>query len=466
MNDLNKYGKPIRAYKGIGTLVFKKNNNELKCEFELVQLFDGRLYALCYTNTADYIRTINEQAEKLVGNLDDGKLLEFENLHFVHREFNNSKVKKTRAIVYGMQTHIKAKAFKEKLRCIRFGLTNFDFIGTEQYVIESNENGTSIALQLVLNLEGLKVVLRHVDNYRDKIEELEATRRVDITCEAIVTVDTLENEDKEIIIHTIDNLCLLLTLACGCQVTWLYYDVETSDGIIIESFHRSAITKPYGTLRLIPKYPPDDILYFINKAYPNFLVQESLWELSKAIKAYTDAKLQEDYIEARGLKMVVTMEHLKACYLRRNNKIYILPEKIFDKEANSLISRIRSILPCVFPDASPDELDLMVNHTKGFNWYPFGRSLSEICKSLGLQVNSQQRKKFVEIRNELVHKLSFNSQRGRPWEQYCLIMTFISKVLLAILGYDGYYCDWTKHHDYSEKRTKLDLIDCTNNVDN
>ncbi len=461
MTDLNEYGKLIRIYEGSGILHLK-DGSELRCHFELAQVSDGRLYALCrIAESEHHIGMMDEEAVRLSGELDDGKELLFEQLMIVRNEFSYSQEAASRHVtVYGKKATISDdRAVPEGSLCIRFALTNVTLLGTEKYNIQRADGGTSGGLQLSLTLDGFEIAVRPVDSYQDIIRGLEATRGVDVTCEAAVATDSIEKEDT--VVRAIEDLCTLLTLACGCRVRWIYYDVTNSDDKLFKSFHRSAITKSFGTLPLIATNPARDTLDFINKTFFNLRAQEQPWELHKAIDAYTDAKLESDYLELRGLKMAVTMEHLKGRYLIQQGRVHILNPKKFDSVVNSLVNLVRWVLPAVFPELEADKMDMMANHARGFNWYPFGRALSELCKSLGLRMNSAERRRFKVIRDELVHRMAFHLDFGNSGEQYRFMMTFVGKVLLAILGYDGYYYDWTKEPGWEgedlEMRVKLEL---------
>jgi hypothetical protein len=459
MTDLNEYGKLIRIYEGSGILHLK-DDSELRCHFELAQVSDGRLYALCHTAEPDRHMGLDEDVVKLSGEVHDGKILTFEHLTLMRKEFSFSQeAASSHAIFYGKQAIISEPDLPVGSLRVRFALTNLTLLGTEKYTIQHADGGTFGGLQLSLNLDGFEIAVRPVDSYRDIIRGLKATRGIDVTCEAAVASVLIEQEDT--VVRVIEDLCTLLTLARGCRVQWIYYDVMGSDGKVFKSFHRSAITKPFGTLSLIATNPADDTLDFVTKTYSNLHTQERPWELRKAIDAYTDAKLEEDYLEFRGLKMAITVEHLKGRYLSQQGKVHILNCERFDNVVNSLVNVVRWVLPAVFPGVEEEKLDMMANHARGFNWYPFGRALSELCKSLGLQMNSAERRRFKSIRDELVHRAAFHLDLGNRWEQYRFMMTFVGKLLLAILGYDGYYYDWTKEPGWEgvdlEMRVKLDL---------
>jgi len=102
----------------------------------------------------------------------------------------------------------------------------------------------------------------------------------------------------------------------------------------------------------------------------------------------------------------------------------------------------------------------MIFRRMQLNWFPFGRALSEICKSIGMPTNMSERRRFIDIRNELVHRFKFHPNHGSPWDQFAYLMTFLGKIFLTILKYDGHYYDWTKlGQGETEMRKKLETVD-------
>jgi len=442
--DLELYGKPLRAYKGSGILHFA-NGSELGCTFDLVQVSDGGLYALCSSTELDLEAGLQgNMMTKLEGKAEDGRKLVLQHPMLLHGSVGQSDGSVfTHLTIYGEQATVGDPTLPRKTAShVKFGLTNLAF-----------HAGVAFAL------DGINIAIRPTNTYRDVMRELRARPGVDVTCEVIAEAQSIG--DCENIITVVNDLCTLLTLARGCRVDWLYYDVSSPEDDLLVSYHRSAITKPFGNLGLIPTRPPGDTIDFINQTYPNLRAQEQHWELRKAIDAYTDAKLANDYLEFRGLKLAVTVEHLKGRYLSQNNKVHILQPALFDEVTESLINTVRCWLLSVFPEVETDKLDMMANHTRGLNWYPFRRAISDLCNSLGLTINSRDRGQFCNTRNELVHRMAYDPGHGAAWDQYTFMMTFVGKLLLAILGYEGYYYDRTKPPGWigedTEMRVKLEL---------
>jgi len=459
MSDLGRYGRPVREYEGVGSLR-SGNNRTLPCHFSIIQAPRGQIYAGCEMDTPGLFTGLDETIERLEGYLDDGRDIVAEvamvtNTEMIHVPGEIHQ----RVTLYCTSLLVESDDAPQGPVIFKFALSNLILVGTRGYVLERGGGAEEHRLELTLAVDGFEVTIRPVDEYKSVVAQIRANRGNDVTCEATISTDSIGSYDT--VIQLVNELCLLLTLARGCRVEWLYYDVITSDGKVVRSFHRSAITKSFGTLELVASDPPEDTVDFVQRGYRVLRAKESKWQLRKAILTYTDAKIEGDYLEMRGLKMAVALEHIRGRFLTLRNRVNILSPNTFDRVVGSLVSAIRWLLPALFPTAKGDQLDLMAEHARGLNWYPFSRALSDLCGELGLQVNSRDRRRFLNIRNALVHTADFHPKLGSAWEQYSFMMTFVGRILLAILEYDGYFYDWTRKPGwagrYSNLRVKLDL---------
>jgi hypothetical protein len=457
--SLTDYGKLLIIYKGSGNLQMTADD-QLHCRFDLAQASDGGLYALCQIDDADVHKGVSQGPLILNGWIEDGRTLKFEDIRIVRNVSKYSQGTASRVLILcGKRVTVDNDAVPQGSVAFSFLLTNLTLLGTEAYALHNSDGSTFEGLQTSWVLDDFSISIRRTRDYEDIVRSLKSTHGVDVTCEAIVSASSVQQEDA--VLQAVDNLCVLLTLARGCRVEWLSYSIVAPNGEVLKSYHRGdAITKPFGTLELISHDPPEDTLQFISKTYTMLSAQGKLWQFRAAVNLYTDAKSDQDFFELRGLKMVIIMEHLKGCYLRQHGKTHILKPKIFDGVKGSLVNVVRWTLSALFPEAGEDQLDMMANHAQAFNWYPFRRAISDLCASTGLDFNSSDRGRFVNIRNELVHRVEYNPRHGDSWAQYCFLMTFVGKVLLAILDYDGYYYDWTTYADAqtkSDMRVKLEL---------
>jgi hypothetical protein len=457
----------VRIYKGEGTLTFTEGD-QIRCDFECAQLSDARIVCHClvkgleneYFNRAVTAHLDLNEAEQLQGQTDDGAELTAYRLRWgrIPGESNwgtNESYVLLSFLTREMRIHSPSKS--NSVSSIRFGLTNLEFLGTEPYV-EHSADGTKMGrLQLPLTIAGRQVIIRPLDDYKSRIRTIKATRGIDVTSEALVEFDSPGVKTE--IIDLLDDLCLLLSLAKGCQVQWIYYDLCSDNGRALETYHRNTVTKPYTPLTLIGALPSEDMKHFVEQTFDRFRERKETWDLRRTIAAYVDARLEQDFLESRGLKMAILMDFLETHYLARLGKETVLNEDIFGNKLETLRERVLEVLGEVFDEATNRQLDLMAKHVQGLKYYPLRQGLREIFDEFGLKVSSHELQRFMANRNKLVHYGRFRSENY--WQEYTSMMVFVDKVLLAILAYDGYYYDWTKPPGWvgrnMEMRVKLEL---------
>lgn len=406
----------------------------------------------------------SDRKSRLEGEVQDGRQLKFEDARILHSNANtkydeSGDISSSYVIISGSWVTVETTGKLEDPVTFVFALTNLTLVGTDSYVTQNPDGSGQARRQQSLRLGQREVVIRPLPDYEETIRELEASHGIAVSCKLLITACSVEQTDEAI--RLADDLCLLLTLARGCRVEWLCYDVVDSADRVLRSYHRNAITKPWGSLQLIATIPPEDTKRFLEAAYTHLREVEDYWEFRDAVGVYTDGKAEGDFLESRALKLAVAIEHLVGHYLIRTDKVHILPPEEFESALPQLISMFKPRLQETFVSAGAEQIEMMANHVQAFNWYPFRRALRELCAAIGLPVGSKERGRFKDIRDELVHRASFHPRYGTPWEQYSFMMTFIGKILLAILGYDGYYYDWTKPPGWigkdMEMRVKLDL---------
>ena len=293
--SLNNYGKIIRQYIGTGKITL---DSEYSTEFELVQISNGDIYVLC--KIYQYTPLVIGCPIKLSGKTNDDNEIQFEGTLI---SINIGEL--ITVIARGKCAYIGNLPEKGKELSIIFGLTNLTMLGTDPY--EYNKQGWKcFCLQYYLKLEEFDVFIRRVPEYEEVINHIKCSGGIDVSCTAVFQVVSTENIND--IKRIMNNLCYLLTIAKGCKINWIYYDIFFN-GSCIYSQHENRITKPFCTLQLIA--PGEDLKYFVNKTYNKFVEVKEFLELEKAIDEFTDAKMEGDYLEFRALKLVVTMEHLK-----------------------------------------------------------------------------------------------------------------------------------------------------------
>jgi len=461
MNWLERHGEIIYRYSGDGYLKHEKGQSQVS--FQVAQLANGKI--LCECEGDQDVRAVyveGDGIDRLVGHSGRYEVVitRLISVGFTIRSDSSG----TRYLLRLLAQEINIKPLElsphEQPEEMRFALTNLEFVGLEPYT--EIEQGIEVGrLQLHWELDGCAVTIRPLRDYKENVKIIKATQGVGITAMASVSAPNASLDIPKAI-NLMDDLCLLLTLARGCGVQWLYRE-SASKGQVVERYHWNPIILPYTAYDVIPKMPPGDLRYFVARCFDPFRQKKKDWQLKKVIRMYTGAKVH-DFVESRALKICVLMDFLRGTYLEMRSDTHLIDEDAFKHVIQSLKTKVKEVLLDLLPNIPPEHLGMMTEHVQGFNWYPFRRSIKEMRQDIGLKISSKEIDRFVKQRNELVHHGRFlvgkNSKADVPEKVFREMMTLVGKVLLAILEYDGWYYDWTKPSGWignSEMRVKMPL---------
>jgi len=375
---LERLIRPIAVYHGKGSLFIGQKQGP-ECKFILTQWPDAKIQLQCIIeDSPDAV----EKSTNLQGETRNGSFVRASLYPLVCSSTWSSAGKCTcRFLVKALAVEV--PRLSASINQLEFLLTNF-----------------KLPANIVLQVNDRKITIKRVTGYNEICDMLKEFHGIDVTSEAIVETCKLYEIDE--LKKLMDEVRLLLSLASGTTVQWICYKATTNDGDCVRMYHRSAVTKPYTSLRLIPS---DSVKSFVEQTLQEFKRQNQKWKMGTAILLYLDAKLEQDYLELRGLKLASLAEFLKA-QLKLKGK--------------------------------------------------FKPALQSLCTDLGLASEQENLDRFVKNRDKLVHAVRFRYVDA--WQEYRFMMTFMGKILLAMLRYNGDYLDWTVEVEWeSDMRKPLEL---------
>jgi hypothetical protein len=407
---LTDYGKCLSVYHGKGVLTLE-DGKKYDCQFETGQLNNGRVLLLC-----DFLPPFPTcsiiSAAKFEGTTSEGFRIcankGFTNVNYLPDITADGSPGMWEAFrLHEISVQI---AEDEHTQCLHFGITNFEFVSTEQ--IRQSDNSFCGILPLNLQNKGVstKISITPLNGYDRIIPRVTTLKSIDVTCEAVAEMpsDGGLAQVKEVI----DDLCYVLSVARGTKVQWVYCDQYNEAGKCISRLHSSRITKPFCPLEIIGTVDGagKETKTFIEQAYKVYVEKRESYKLSRGtIDAYLDAKAEADYLEMRGVKFAVAMEILKTVF-RKSMK------------------------------------------NKGGAFKPL---IENLCNSINLSVSKQEIDLFVKCRNSLIHEGEFFCITAKPkqrkrfkalgtqTEEYLFLVNFLDRVFLKLLGYSGPYIDWS-----------------------
>ena len=406
---LRDYGNYLSEYHGKGVITLE-DGKKCECLFEAGQLTNGQVLLLC-----DFLPPLpiylSISANKFEGTTSEGFRIwatgAFSEVSYL------PDIPIDRSLGVWAAFHIQQMTVQiteeERSHFLHFGITNFEFIGTEPTRAPDNSFYLTLPLDLQSDSRSTRLLIKPLDLNGKIMRRLRTLKSVDVSCEAIAEISADGN--VAVVTEVVDDLCYILSVARGTKIQWVYCNSYDGSGKLLSRNLCSRITKPYCPLKIIHPLAGrgKETKVFIEQAYPAYVNKRKRYKLGKGtIDAYLDAKAEADYLEMRGVKFAVAMEILKT---------------VFCKSMNIKGGAFKSLI-------------------------------ENLCNSINLSVSKQEIGLFVKCRNSLMHEGEFFCTTAKPkqrkrfnalgtqTEEYLFLVNFLDRVFLKLLGYSGPYIDW------------------------
>jgi hypothetical protein len=445
---LVEYGECLSIYRGHGTLTLE-GGEKFDCQFEAGQLTSAQVLLVCdFLPPSIFFMDILPR--RFEGVTPEGYRI-YASSGMFHRSSGNWAAFYLDEILVQMAEY-------QQTNHLRFGITNFEFIGTEPTRRSDNYFYHTLPLNLQNNSQTTKVLIEPLELYEKIMKRVKLLKNIEVTCEAIV--DTIPDGDIGQAREVINDLCYILSVAQGTKVQWVYCDQYSVEGKLIKRTHSSRITKPYCPLKII--HPSagggKETKGFIEQVYATYVNKRERYKLGKGtIDAYLDAKAEADYLEMRGIKLVVAMEILKSVFIEQPHapmKGYVIEEEKFKELSPRFCEAMDEFLQT--EKIHRDYRKAMCNDKKvlELNRRSFAYFLKKLCRHIDLGINEDDVRLFIQCRNKLVHYGRFYCALATPEErsecnplpseshEYHFLVNFLDRVFLKLLGYSGPYVDY------------------------
>ena len=444
------YGSYLFRYIGSGTLSLV-DGSKFTCSFELGQLSDGKLLLICTLPPNAPWFTI--QVSSFSGHTSEGYAIRTTRGSIIETPYLPELPSDGEHAVFAsflVQEVEVVLAEGVEPAYLSYGMTNFQFRPRDHFYLRALGDSKVMAVRLPLEHQVEAVAIRPLPDYERRMERVRAVRSVDVTCEA--QCRTRPTVGRDALETALDDLCYVLSFARGTKIDWVYCNRHNRDGSVISRMHSARITKPYASHSVID---PGDVAgqtqAFINQCLPVYQAKKrSLGLNTGLIDSFLDAKLEEDWLQVRGIKVVVAAEMLKSAFLRSPTNP-VADTLVSKKQFGQLKEDVKDALSAlVYAHGFPSDVAAkMAEKLSELNRRSFREIFERICEDIGLDAAGDLGR-FIKARNNLVHTGYFfgHSNAGqevedssRPYEEYLFILGFMDRVFLKLLGYSGPYED-------------------------
>lgn len=447
MEWLEIYGKPIFQYHGSGTISEANGNKQLEVIFDLAQLANGQIFCEISSESEALDEAYRKFGDCVLHGLTEyGYEITVTRLSFLsHHMSRIPRASAIRAIVFDDVT------IKTPNTCLhgdtfptRFLVTNFHFFShwgsSEDYSWSIKEH---------------TIALRPLPNHKEESKRIRASKTSGIT--ATITVEPTHGleglVDSE---NWATRLCWLLSLAQGCHVNWCCYESMLDRHLVVRHHRSIPLLSPTGR-QLIPS---DDKNFhrYITECLPVYVAKEQTWRLPLLIDMFVRAVMTQPFPEPPALHLAVLMDYMSGLYRTIEGKEQLVDAETFRNAKKELKKGFNEVIKAVLPDLNSETRGTMLRHIGILQFRPFSDSLKGMAKHLGLALEDGVVDQFKSERDNLAHRYSFSVERD-PLTILDDMISFVSKFMLAILEYKGFFYDWAiPPSDYWENRkVKLPL---------
>src|SRR5258708_9375623 len=324
---------------------------------------------------------------------------------------------------------------------VHYGLTNVLLQG-------------ALPLQLKHAGSTTELLIQPLENYERVIDHVRLLKMIDVTCEAIGFLT--EQTQTEQLTETVDNLCYLLSVAQGTKINWLYQTFFSQEGACLLKIHQSYIVKAFKAQSLISHL---QLPTFIESTYSEYVTNRERYQLNtRVIDLYLDALAESDYLQARGMKLAIALEAIKAVFTKLDSdpvEENTLTGSAFQRLRKELCKQIPPLLEKL--NLARDGLaQKLCDKLPELRRRAFNELLDDIFARIHFQIDGEEKERFIQSRNKLVHQGRFyceaQAQKAQtsPSQQdmvmeYLFLVSIMDRVILKLLGYQGLYKDPSQH---------------------
>lgn len=328
---------------------------------------------------------------------------------------------------------------------LTYGLANLEFVGDEATEVEIEGKRRWAMDTFRFQIASAKIRVRQVMNYRQVVRQMKDRRSLAITAEANLELagDVVELRTYD---ELMDAICILLSLANGSKVSWLYSKVTDQDRKLASMRMLSKVSLfwlPGGPL--IGGTTAKEVKQFVAHSYGAYMDEKEKYNLPVAIGYYLASKCAMEW-NTRFLLACIALETLVGNFAQHASQgdiRYIVPKGDFEERQRSaaLKSLLKEALLKTFPQLGDDDLDDALVKLPELNRRSFRRCVKRMLAELDIEHDDLR---FIELRSQVVHTGTVGSGFRETWGHYTNLIDLLDQIFLRILRYEGEHLQYSK----------------------
>lgn len=296
----------------------------------------------------------------------------------------------------------------------------------------------------------MSVELVPVENYDDIVFQLRQTHYPTVTAKLRMASGCLA---KDALNSLVDDLCATLSILQGRKIQWIKRTAYSPQDRIVWSEVGETITKHYthGFLCFDAEKKTGINLSLdgLASVFPKVREFHRVYDPDRRIvNAWLDARLQDDFLEARTLKYAIILEAFCRLVEGKHADVHSnrIPAPEWRSIGRAMLPQIREHLATSFGlDSRVIENVCSSSNWGNLNRASFRTTLAECLQKLGISLHHgpERIRRVTDVRNKIVHSLNYltaDDFKDLKWpaidaiQQHYLVASFVEEALLRLFG--------------------------------
>lgn len=441
-------GKDIlNSYCGVGKLLSKTSGVEMDFDIKITVHLNGDVNVVLMSNDVSEdkmkISPSKEESYSFNGDLDDNQRINIPEMLINEVKLEESKkgVKSIRCScipisdIYIWRDDLKSYESILNRNCnLEIGILNFLFGGLYTSTYSSGSHTKIIRDWFKINILGRELIFKQVKNYKETKESLKKSRDILLTSHLLI-----KNTKFSEIENWLQDLLWLLSYSQKTLLSKFYTKFMDDNGNQLLIIYHCNKKYPYSGSSFIDArhLGNKDIETFVETTFEKYQKYKASLKLDVIFDIICQAELAK-VLESSYLLLICALDLILTTYITEN-KIDVPHDSIFIENRKNCVKNIVRSKGYDLSEDLVEEIVLKLSHKT------FKNKLKTVINALNLSYSDDEINRIRDNRNKIVHELRFNDY-NQPIKDYHALKLLLDRIILKILGYDGYVLNYTNEY--------------------
>ena len=284
------------------------------------------------------------------------------------------------------------------------------------------------------DINGTYLLYHKVTNYNSIEDSLRSNFDISDTCYIDLPIkDTVDNT-----VDFIMKINYLLSFCRGNIINFSRYIIYDEKWKEINTVIINPISTPYTCLELIPRIYIHDTQRFLSNAFKEYDKVDSLYMIRKIAREFPTTRNSATFLSSRSLILTAIIEYILFCFNRKIDNLELFNKNEYINSIEDIKKELSSLFEDKFGKKNKSKSQSIINKMDGLNLRTLNWKFQKFIKHYRLPINSNDIKKFKDIRDTLAHTLIFPEADDEIMD-WKFLVNIIDKIIMGLFNYEGPY---------------------------